>query len=209
MEFKHIKNNEDGNPVKIVSQEMYKDDPSTFFERFVIERGKSKQTASSKKFKKFLKGKKLDNFDLDGFENIKEPIFLNKSGASILAYKYIDHGKDWIDYDILFEWDGLKFPVSMCLEYYPQYNFPANRASLVDRFGFAGLDELSVHGFHICRGKNGYIGGWEIKDPIKEIGIDTLLEDLNFKVRPIIANIPQLSLDQRKELLINVDKNIN
>ena len=209
MEFKHIKNNEDGNPVKIVSQEMYKDDPSTFFERFVIERGKSKQTTSSKKFKKFLKGKELDNFDLDGFENIEEPIFLNKSGASILAFKYIDHGKDWIDYDILFEWDGLKFPVSMCLEYYPQYNFPANRASLMDRFGFAGLDELSVHGFHICRGKNGYIGGWEIKDPIKEIGIDTLLEDLNFKVRPIIANIPQLSINQRKELLINVDKNIN
>ena len=79
----------------------------------------------------------------------------------------------------------------------------------MDRFGFAGLDELSVHGFHICRGKNGYIGGWEIKDPIKEIGIDTLLEDLNFKVRPIIANIPQLSINQRKELLINVDKNIN
>ena len=38
---------------------------------------------------------------------------------------------------------------------------------------------------------------------------NTLLEDLNFKVRPIIANIPQLSLEQRKELLINVDKNIN
>ena len=158
---------------------------------------------------KFLKGNKLEDFNLDGFKNIDEPIFLKRSGASLLAYKYIKHGENWIDYDIFVEWDGLKFPISMCLEYYPQFDFPANRASLTDRFGFAGLDELSVHGFHNCRGKNGFIGGWEIKNPVKEIGIDTLLEDLNYKVLPIIANIPQLSLDQRRELLINIKKSIN
>ena len=209
MNFSFVKYNEKGNPLKIVDLEMFKDDPSTFFERFTIGRGKSIETSSSKKFKKYLKNKSLKNFNLGEFQNINEPIFLSKSGASILAYNYISHGENWIDYDILVEWDGLEFPISMCLEYYSQFNFAANRASLVDRFGFAGLNELSIHGFHVCRGKNGYIGGWEIKDPIKEIGIDTLLEDLNFNVLPIIANIPQLSLDERKKLLVNLDKNIN
>ena len=209
MNFSFVKYNEKGNPLKIVDLEMFKDDPSTFFERFTIGRGKSIETSSSKKFKKYLKNKSLKNFNLGEFQNINEPIFLSKSGASILAYNYISHGENWIDYDILVEWDGLEFPISMCLEYYSQFNFAANRASLVDRFGFAGLNELSIHGFHVCRGKNGYIGGWEIKDPIKKIGIDTLLEDLNFNVLPIIANIPQLSFDERKKLLINLDKNIN
>ena len=209
MNFSFVKYNEKGNPLKIVDLEMFKDDPSTFFERFTIGRGKSIETSSSKKFKKYLKNKSLKDFNLVEFQNINEPIFLSKSGASILAYNYISHGENWIDYDILVEWDGLEFPISMCLEYYSQFNFAANRASLVDRFGFAGLNELSIHGFHVCRGKNGYIGGWEIKDPIKKIGIDTLLEDLNFNVLPIIANIPQLSFDERKKLLINLDKNIN
>ena len=56
----------------------------------------------------------------------------------------------------------------------------------------------------------GYIAGWDITEPvIIEIGIDTLLKDLNFEVRPILANIPQLSDDQKRELLTNLDKNIN
>ena len=98
----------------------------------------------------------------------------------------------------------------MCLEYYPKFNFPANRASLVDRFKFAGLDETSIPSFSECRGKSGYIAGWDITEPtIIEIGIDTLLKDLNFEVMPILANIPQLSDDQKRELLTNLDKNIN
>jgi len=210
MNFKHIKYKETGNPIKIVDDKMYKDDPSTFFENFETARGKSKPTESSKKFKKFLKGKKLEDFNLDGFKNIDEPIFLKRSGASLLAYKYIKHGDDWIDYDILVEWDGIKFPISMCLEYYSKFNFPANRASLVDRYKFGGLDETSIRSFHYCRGNSGYMGGWDITEPsIIEIGIDTLLKDLNFEVRPILANIPQLSDDQKRELLTNLDKNIN
>jgi hypothetical protein len=209
MNFKFLKYKEVGNPIKIVDEEMYKDDPSTFFERFIIARGKSQKTESSKKFKKFLSDKKLKDFDLNGFENIDEPLFLKRSGASLLAYKYIEHGENWIDYDILVEWDGLKFPISMCLEYYSEFNFAANRASLVDRHKFAGLDTASIPSYNYCRGKRGYLGGWEIKNPIKEIGIDTLLVDLNYEVMPILANIPQLSFDQRKELLTNLDKNIN
>ena len=210
MNFKHIKYKEAGNPIKIVDDKMYKDDPSTFFENFEIARGESKPTDSSKKFKKFIKDKKLEDFNLNGFENIDRPIFLKRSGASLVAYKYIKHGDDWIDYDILVEWDGVKFPISMCLEYYSQFNFPANRASLVDRYKFAGLDETSIPSFHHCRGNSGYMGGWDITEPtIIEIGIDTLLKDLNFEVRPILANIPQLSDDQKKELLTNLDKNIN
>ena len=209
MNFKFLKYKEVGNPIKIVDEEMYKDDPSTFFERFIIARGKSQKTKSSKKFKKFLSDKKLKDFDLNGFENIDEPLFLKRSGASLLAYKYIEHGENWIDYDILIEWDGIKFPISMCLEYYSEFNFAANRASLVDRHKFAGLDTASIPSYNYCRGKRGYLGGWEIKNPIKEIGIDTLLVDLNYEVMPILANIPQLSFDQRKELLTNLDKNIN
>ena len=210
MNFKHIKYKETGNPIKIVDDKMYKDDPSTFFENFEIARGESKSTESSKKFKKFLNNKKLEDFDLNGFENIDRPILLKRSGASLLAYKYIKHGDDWIDYDILVEWDGVKFPISMCLEYYSQFNFPANRASLVDRYKFAGLDETSIPSFQECRGESGYIAGWDITEPtIIEIGIDTLLKDLNFEVRPILANIPQLSDDQKRELLTNLDKNIN
>jgi len=36
-----------------------------------------------------------------------------------------------------------------------------------------------------------------------------LLKDLNFEARPILANIPQLSDNQKRELLTNLDKNIN
>ena len=68
----------------------------------------------------------------------------------------------------------------------------------------------SIPSFSECRGKSGYIAGWDITEPaIIEIGIDTLLKDLNFEVRPILANIPQLSDDQKKILLTNLDKNIN
>ena len=87
MNFKHIKYKETGNPIKIVDDKMYKDDPSTFFENFEIARGESKSTESSKKFKKFLNNKKLEDFDLNGFENIDRPILLKRSGASLLAYK--------------------------------------------------------------------------------------------------------------------------
>ena len=209
MNFKFLEYKEIGNPIKIVDEKMYKDDPSTFFERFIIARGKSQKTKSSKKFKKFLSDKKLKDFDLNGFENIDEPLFLKRSGASLLAYKYIEHGENWIDYDILIEWDGIKFPISMCLEYYSEFNFAANRASLIDRHKFAGLGTASIPSYNACRGKRGYLGGWEIANPIKEIGIDTLLIDLNYEVMPILANIPQLSFDQKKELLTNLDKNIN
>ena len=88
MNFSFVKYNEKGNPLKIVDLEMFKDDPSTFFERFIIGRGKSIETSSSKKFKKYLKNKSLKNFNLGEFQNINEPIFLSKSGASILAYNY-------------------------------------------------------------------------------------------------------------------------
>ena len=209
MNFKFLEYKEIGNPIKIVDEKMYKDDPSTFFERFIIARGKSQKTKSSKKFKKFLSDKKLKDFDLNGFQNIDEPLFLKRSGASLLAYKYIEHGENWIDYDILIEWDGIKFPISMCLEYYSEFNFAANRASLIDRHKFAGLGTASIPSYNACRGKRGYLGGWEIANPIKEIGIDTLLIDLNYEVMPILANIPQLSFDQKKELLTNLDKNIN
>ena len=80
----------------------------------------------------------------------------------------------------------------------------------MDRYKFGGLDETSIRSFHYCRGNSGYMGGWDITEPtIIEIGIDTLLKDLNFEVRPILANIPQLTDDQKRELLTNLDKNIN
>ena len=119
---------------------MYKDDPSTFFERFIIARGKSQKTKSSKKFKKFLSDKKLKDFDLNGFENIDEPLFLKRSGASLLAYKYIEHGENWIDYDILIEWDGIKFPISMCLEYYSEFNLSYGSLTILSRTSISGGD---------------------------------------------------------------------
>ena len=62
----------------------------------------------------------------------------------------------------------------------------------MDRYKFGGLGETSIRNFHYCRGKNGYMGGWDITENYR-IGIDTLLKDLNFEIRPILANIPSVN----------------
>ena len=55
MNFKHIKYKEAGNPIKIVDDKMYKDDPSTFFENFEIARGESNQLILQKNLKNLSK----------------------------------------------------------------------------------------------------------------------------------------------------------
>ena len=161
-------------------------------------------------FDGFVSEQPAQAFSMDDFLMLDEPILLPTSGASITAmgnlaiHDSVLAGK----YDVVVEWAGREYVATLCQEYYPQYDFLANRLVLGADKGFGGFDSLAKYATNSCALYQGSvaIGAWEAHPNIAVTGLDAVLNDLNRKEigLELIVKMPMLSDEQRNELLSTV-----
>lgn len=161
-------------------------------------------------FDDFVGEQPVQAFSMDDFLMLDEPILLPTSGASITAmgnlaiHDRVLAGK----YDVVVEWAGREYVATLCQEYYPQYDFLANRLVLGADKGFGGFDGLAEYATNSCALYQGSvaIGAWEASPNIAVTGLDAVLNDLNRKEigLELIVKMPMLSDEQRNEFLSTV-----
>ena len=151
-------------------------------------------------------------FSMDNFFKLNAPIVLRTSGAVITAMGNLEtHDRVLAGkYDVLIEWAGREFVATFCQEYYPQYEFLANRLVLGADQGFGGFDELAQYATNSCAFYQGQghvaVGAWEANPDISLTGLDAVLNDLNRKEigLELILKMPMLTDEQRNEFLTTV-----
>ena len=109
---------------------------------------------------------------------------------------------------MVIEWAGREFVATFCQEYYPQYDFLANRLVLGANQGFGGFDELVQYATNSCAFYQDRVavGAWEANIDIAVTGLDAVLNDLNQKEigMELIVKMPMLTNKQRSEILTAV-----
>ena len=207
MNFKHIPMGNRGNPIKYI--------PNSKFEvkvgakvRLALENlrtGPSKKTKHLKAFKRYLAGKSVPNSSLSGYSLLDNPIHLTKSGISIIGVKNAKVSKDFAKYDALLEWGEFTIETNICTEFYKKFKFTATRLGFDSRLGFGGIDALRKLGTHGCKGRDGYVGDWEIETDVSKVGVLAVLEDLNNNGRQIVAALPGVSMESKTTFLTNTE----
>lgn len=194
MKFLHKDYQARGNPIKIIPESRFKDEPQetirVMFEQLTPLIGEAKTTSHSRAFKKYLSGQVASYYDEQSFHKLKQPVSFAKSGASVTAISEIKINGEKYTYDILVSWAGLNFPVTVCMQYYKQFDFTATRASFSEGYGFGGYTNLRRLGTNACVNTDGYAGDWEVGDEAEKIGVKAFLTDLNTNGRRLIANHP-------------------
>ena len=207
MQFTHKNYRARGNPLKIIPESRFKDEPQekirVMFEQLTPLIGEAKTTSHSKAFKKYLSGQVPSVYDEQSFHKLKQPVSFAKSGASVTAISEIKINGEKYTYDILVSWAGLNFPVTVCMQYYKQFDFTATRASFREGYGFGGYAELRRLGTNACVNTDGYAGDWEVGDEAEKIGVKAFLTDLNTNGRRLIANHPT---KQKSAVIAILDK---
>ena len=173
------------------------------FEQLTPLIGEAKTTSHSRAFKKYLSGQVPSVFDEQSFHKLKQPVSFAKSGASVTAISEIKINGEKYTYDILVSWAGLNFPVTVCMQYYKQFDFTATRASFSEGYGFGGYAKLRRLGTNACVNTDGYAGDWEVGDEAEKIGVKAFLTDLNTNGRRLIANHPT---KQKSAVIAILDK---
>lgn len=161
-------------------------------------------------FDDFVSGYSSRPFSLDDFSILDAPIELPTSGAIITAMGNLEiHDRVLAGkYDVIIEWAGREFVATLCQEYYPQYDFLANRLVLGADQGFGGFDQLAQFATNSCAFYQGRVavGAWEADPDISATGLDAVLSDLNSKEigLELIVKMPMLTNEQRSEILTAV-----
>ena len=196
MQFTHKNYRARGNPLKIIPESRFKDEPQekirVMFEQLTPLIGEAKTTSHSRAFKKYLSGQVPSVYDEQSFHKLKQPVSFAKSGASVTAISEIKINGEKYTYDILVSWAGLNFPVTVCMQYYKQFDFTATRASFREGYGFGGYAKLRRLGTNACVNTDGYAGDWEVGDEAEKIGVKAFLTDLNTNGRRLLANHPTI-----------------
>ena len=207
MQFTHLKQGDADNPMRILEDELFQTDPKTLLAQFTYKSGAAQSTKASQLFAAFLKESgELPSQDLDGFVQLEEPIYFNRTGAAVLGVKDASFEKLAGRYDLLIEWAGHIFPIAVCVEHYKQYNFTGTRVSFEAPYGFGDLAHFERFGTHECRARQGgAIGAWEVAEDATKIGFKAFLEDLQQHSRILISVLPTLS-DRKKVELLSVFK---
>ena len=207
MKFTHKNYRARGNPIKIIPESRFKDEPQekirVMFEQLTPLIGEAKTTSYSTAFKKYLSGQVPSDYDEQSFHKLKQPVSFAKSGASVTAISEIKINGEKYTYDILVSWAGLNFPVTVCMQYYKQFDFTATRASFREGYGFGGYTNLRRLGTNACVNTDGYAGDWEVGDEAEKIGVKAFLTDLNTNGRRLIANHPT---KQKSAVIAILDK---
>ena len=207
MNFKHIPMGNRGNPIAYI--------PNSKFEVKVgakislalenLRTGPSKKTKHHKAFKRYLAGKSVPNSSPSGYSLLDNPIHLTKSGISIIGVKNAKVSKDFAKYDALLEWGEFTIETNICTEFYKKFKFTATRLGFDSRLGFGGIDALRKLGTHGCKGRDGYVGDWEIETDVSNTGVLAMLEDLNHNGRQIVAALPGVSVESKTTFLTNTE----
>ena len=152
-----------------------------------------------------MAGKGVPNSSSSGYSQLDNPIHLTKSGISIVGVKNAKVSKDFAQYDALLEWGEFTIETNICTEFYEQFKFTATRLGFDSRLGFGGIDALRKLGTHGCKGRNGYVGDWEIETDVSKTGVLAVLEDLNHNGRQIVAALPGVSMESKTTFLTNTE----
>lgn len=205
MQFSHMRHKQKGNPIKIISNDAFMDDPSAVqkvqSEQLVPMYGVAKNTKHSRAFAGYISDSSHTAYDEKIFTPLDNPILFAKSGASIGGISQLSVTGQKHTYDILVNWAGYTFPVTICMQYYKQFDFTATRASFGEGFGFGGFKKLNKFGTHSCGDTRNYAGEWEVSDDATRIGLKAFLADLNTNGRKLIAQNPLITQDRKSKLL--------
>lgn len=207
MNFKHIPMGNRGNPINYI--------PTNKFEVKVgakvslalenLRTGPSKKTKYYKAFKRYMADKSIPNSSVSGYTIIVNPIHLTKSGISIIGIKNTKVSKDFAQYDALLKWGEFTIETNICTEFYEKFRFTATRLGFDSRLGFGGIDALRKLGTNGCKGRDGYLGDWEIETDVSKTGVLAMLEDLNHNGRQIVAALPGVSMESKTTFLANTE----
>ena len=207
MNFKHIPMGNRGNPIKYI--------PNSKFEIKLgakvslalenLRTGPSKKTKYHKAFKQFMTDKSIPNSSTLGYILLENPIHLTKSGISIIGVKNAKVSEEFAQYDVLLEWGEFTIETNICTEFYKQFKFTATRLDFDSRLGFGGVEALRYLGTNGCKGRDGYVGDWEIETDVTKIGVLAILEDLNHNGRQIVAALPGVSMESKSQFLTNTE----
>jgi hypothetical protein len=207
MNFRHIPMGNRGNPITYISNSKFevKLGAKVSLTLENLRTGPSTKTKYHNAFKRYMADKSLTNSSASGYSLLDNPIHLTKSGISIVGIKNAKVSKDFAQYDALLEWGEFTIETNICTEFYEQFGFTATRLGFDSRLGFGGIDALRKLGIKGCKGRNGYVGDWEIETDISTTGVLAMLEDLNHNGRQIVAALPGVSMALKTLFLNNTE----
>ena len=140
------------------------------------------------------------------FFSLSEPIFLSRSGAIITSVGNVHAGVNASDlvYDVIINWAGTEFSISICQEYMFQFDFLATSVVVAGEHGFGGIFGLQDYANNQCgdTSTNNAIKAWEPPSNFILIGLKGLMDDLNLNEvgTSLIKQLPNLSNEQKRLL---------
>ena len=169
-----------------------------------------------------LKGKKIENIDFTKIEKIndqelknynllKNSIYFSSIESKMIGGKNfnIDIDNNYYIFDALFEKDEIKFPVTLCTQYYPKFTFIGNRVGFNYGEGFGNISKLKKYGTGGCGNQNtGFLGHWhdEATELSNETDLFPFLREIESKWNEVFNNLPFLTTEEQN---IIVEKWVN
>ncbi|MFC3704867.1 FG-GAP repeat domain-containing protein [Devosia honganensis] len=196
MTFEHVRNRTAGNPVKVIEESRFLDDPKLILSRLEPAQGAPTVTSASRAFQSAIKGLEVPDSDMASYVDIPDPIQLPESGAAIVGVKDFQMSQGRGSFGLLISWGGELLPIEVCVESYLANKFTAYRVRFSES-GFGGVSAFNEVGTHSCMGQPGYAGDWELAPEGERMGIRALLRDISTHGKSIIVGLPELS-DQEK-----------
>ena len=121
----------------------------------------------------------------------------------------IDIDNNYYIFDALFEKDEMKFPVTLCTQYYPKFTFIGNRVGFNYGEGFGNISKLKKYGTGGCGNQNtGFLGHWhdEANELSNETDLFPFLREIESKWNEVFNNLPFLTAEEQN---IIVEKWVN
>jgi hypothetical protein len=203
MDFEHKRNREPENPVTILDESLFIDDPASPLRLYPEGSKEAQQAQADTPFSIYVAGQKPAQTHRDNYEILSKAILLPKSGARVLGFRQVELGSNGGRYGVLLEWAGHELFATACVQHHAPNKFTAHRLRFGSR-SFGGIADLSRFGTHICQGAEGYAGHWEIAEGAEDIGIKALLEDFNEQGVSIIDAIPSLTGEKKAAVMSSI-----
>ncbi len=151
----------------------------------------------------------LDNLTDIGDSKVKDFLELNNSiyfdslNIEMIGASNLVMGDDYFIYDGLFSYDDVRFPVTLCVQYYKDFNFIGNFLSLNYGYGFAENKELKKYGTRYCGANKGFISHWELDEGYlkNDTDIYPFLIEIENKWDQIFKNLPLFGKLEKDEII--------
>ncbi len=156
----------------------------------------------------FTKIKKINDQELKNYNLLKNSIYFSSIEAEMIGGKNfnIDIDNNYYIFDALFEKDEIKFPVTLCTQYYPKFTFIGNRVGFNYGEGFGNISKLKKYGTGGCGNQNtGFLGHWhdEANELSNETDLFPFLREIESKWNEVFNNLPFLTAKEQKNIVEN------